>query len=68
MTETALEPRNRPRMLIPLPVVVDADVLIRNVDYTLRHGKKGALLAGASSDYTLYSGIVLFATARARRG
>lgn len=64
MTETALELRNRPRMLIPLPVVVDADVLIRNVDYTLRRGKQGALLAGASSDYTVFSGVVLFATSR----
>jgi hypothetical protein len=64
MAETTLEPLKRPRMLIPLPVVVDADVLIRNVDYTVRLGREGALLAGASSDYTLFSGVVLFATER----
>lgn len=27
---------NKPMMLMPVPVVVDADVLIRNVEYTIR--------------------------------
>lgn len=51
-------------MLLPLPVVVDADVLYRNVDYALRRARTGALIASASSEYTLFSGVVLFATAR----
>jgi hypothetical protein len=52
------------RRLIPLPIVVDADVLYRNVDYTVRQGWTGALIRSASPDYTLWSGVVLFATPR----
>src|SRR5579875_2361168 len=48
-------------MLYPAPVVVDADVLIRNVDYALRTGRPGKLLDSASRNYTLRSGVVLFA-------
>jgi hypothetical protein len=32
-------------MLMPAPVVVDADVLLRNVDYAVRKGCSPALLA-----------------------
>jgi|GEM_PF-3127917 hypothetical protein len=49
-------------MLLPLPIVVDADVLIRNVDYVLRCEREGALIASASGEYSLLSGVVLFAT------
>jgi hypothetical protein len=52
-------------MLIPVPVVVDADVLIRNVEYTIRKGWAGALLGRASSGYSLATGVVLFAAAPA---
>ncbi|RDI73199.1 hypothetical protein Gocc_3078 [Gaiella occulta] len=47
-----------------MPIVVDADVLLRNVDYALRQGWTGALIDSASSDYTLFTGVVLFATDR----
>jgi len=40
-------------MLLPLPIVVDADVLIRNVDYVLRCEREGALIASASGEYSL---------------
>jgi hypothetical protein len=43
------------------PVVVDADVLLRNVDYAVRRGYSGALLGRASRRYSLLSGVVLFA-------
>lgn len=43
------------------PVVVDADVLIRNVDYAVRRGYTGALFGSASREYSLLSGVVLFA-------
>lgn len=52
-------------MLMPVPVVVDADVLIRNVEYTIRKGWAGALLGRASGGYSLASGVVLFAAASA---
>lgn len=47
-----------------MPIVVDADVLLRNVDYALRQGRTGALIDSASGDYTLVTGVVLFATDR----
>lgn len=50
--------------MVPLPVVVDADVLHRNVDYCVRRRFTPSLLAGASRNYTLISGVVLFATTR----
>lgn len=53
-------------MLIPAPVVVDADVLLRNVDYPIRTGRTGALLGQASPSYSLLSGVVLFATAQVK--
>jgi hypothetical protein len=52
-------------MLMPVPVVVDADVLIRNVEYTVRKGWAGALLGRASGGYSLSTGVVLFAAAPA---
>lgn len=52
------------RRLLPVPIVIDADVLLRNVDYALRQGWTGALIDSASSDYTLFTGVVLFATDR----
>ncbi len=52
-------------MLMPVPVVVDADVLIRNVEYTIRKGWAGALLGRASGGYSLATGVVLFAAAPA---
>lgn len=52
-------------MLMPVPVVVDADVLIRNVEYTIRKGWAGALLGRASGAYSLSTGVVLFAAAPA---
>jgi len=51
-------------MELPLPIVVDADVLIRNVDYAARKGYDPALIGWASESYTLSSGVVVFATAR----
>jgi hypothetical protein len=50
-------------MLMPVPVVVDADVLIRNVEYAIRKGWAGALLGRASGRYSLSTGVVLFAAA-----
>jgi len=44
-------------MLMPVPVVVDADVLIRNVEYTIRKGWTGALLSRASGGYSLSTGV-----------
>jgi hypothetical protein len=52
-------------MLMPVPVVVDADVLIRNVEYTIRKGWAGALLSRASGGYSLSTGVALFAAAPA---
>lgn len=53
-------------MLIPAPVVVDANVLIRNVEYAIRTERTGALLGQASSNYSLLTGVVLFAAAEVR--
>ena len=50
--------------MVPLPIVVDADVLHRNVDYCVRKGWTPSLLDGASMNYSLMTGVVLFATAR----
>jgi hypothetical protein len=41
---------------------VDADVLIRNVDYAVRHGYVGALTRHASTRYSLTTGVALFAS------
>jgi hypothetical protein len=48
-------------MLPAPPTVVDADVLLRNVDFTWRNGLPGALLAMADSHYSLTTGVGLFA-------
>jgi predicted nucleic acid-binding protein len=62
MPSTELEAVASRQALMPIPVVVDACVLLRNVGYTLRKGWNGALLESASGGYTLFSGVVLFAT------
>ena len=64
MTNVVVTEARRPQRLVPLPIVVDADVLLRNVDYCVRKGWTPRLLESASPDYTLFTGIVLFATAR----
>jgi hypothetical protein len=61
MSSATLQRSPRPSLL-PLPVVVDACVLLRNVGYTLRKGWNGALVESASPEYTLLSGVVLFTT------
>jgi hypothetical protein len=67
MTDTAtLIARSRTEM-IPLPIVVDADVLHRNVDYCLRTGFTPRLLESASRGYTLITGVVVFATNRVQQ-
>ena len=48
-------------MFLPWPVVVDADVLYRNIDFAVRWGNPGALLGQASPSYSLIGGVVLFA-------
>jgi hypothetical protein len=53
-------------MSLPWPVVVDADVLYRNIDFTVRWGNPGALLKQASRSYSLISGVVLFAATEVR--
>jgi hypothetical protein len=52
--------------MVPLPIVLDADVLHRNVDYCLRTGYTPKLLEAASASYSLLSGVVVFATGRVR--
>lgn len=47
---------------MPLPVVVDADVLSRSVDYAIRKGYAPAVVGKASPAYTNWSGVVLFVT------
>jgi predicted nucleic acid-binding protein len=64
VTNVVFTEARRPQRLVPLPIVVDADVLLRNVDYCVRKGWTPRLLESASPDYTLFTGIVLFATAR----
>src|ERR1700733_8842583 len=46
----------------PLPIVLDADVLHRNIDYCLRTGYTPRVLEAASTSYTLVTGVVVFAT------
>lgn len=48
-------------MLVPWPVVVDADVLYRNVDYALQWAAPGRLVGQANRGYTLLTGVSLFA-------
>jgi hypothetical protein len=50
-------------LMPPPPVVVDTDVLIRNLEYFVKRGYPGALLGQASGNYSLVSGVVLFAAA-----
>jgi hypothetical protein len=49
-------------MLHPTPVVIDADVLLRNIEYAVKKGYPPALLGSLSGNYTLVTGVVLFAT------
>jgi predicted nucleic acid-binding protein len=62
MSSTELERIASRQTLMPIPVVVDACVLLRNIGYTVRKGWNGALVESASASYTLFSGVVLFAT------
>ncbi|HET8895296.1 MAG TPA: hypothetical protein VFM96_14485 [Gaiellaceae bacterium] len=64
MTSTDMEQVAQKPRLMPIPVVVDACVLLRNVGYTRRKGWNGALIESASGDYTLFSGVVLFASSQ----
>jgi hypothetical protein len=48
-------------MLLPWPVVVDADVLYRNVDFALCRGVPGMLIGQANRGYSLLTGVNLFA-------
>lgn len=61
MTSSEIVRRDRWRV-IPLPVVVDADVLSRSVDYAVRQGWEPAVVGRASGDYTSWTGVVVFAT------
>lgn len=49
-------------MFPPPPVVVDADVLIRNVEYAVRRGHPGALLGVPNPRYSLFSSVAPFAS------
>jgi len=53
-------------MLPPPPTVVDADVLLRNVDFAWRKGHPGALIALADGHYSMTSGVGLFAVVEVR--
>ncbi len=53
-------------VLPPPPTVVDADVLLRNVDFAWRKGHPGALIALSDSQYAFASGVKLFAAAEVR--
>lgn len=50
------------RVLYPAPVVVDADVLIRDVQYALTTGHLPRRLRSASREYSIVTGVALFAT------
>jgi hypothetical protein len=50
--------------ILPLPVVVDADVLSRSVDHALREGYAPAVVSRASPNYGSFTGITVFVTAR----
>lgn len=50
--------RCRDAVLSPPPVVVDADVLIRNVEYAARRGYVGALTRHVSTRYSMMTGVV----------
>jgi len=50
--------------IVPLPVVVDADVLSRSVDHALKMGYEPAVVRHASASYTNFTGITVFATER----
>lgn len=49
-------------MLYPVPVVVDADVLIRDVQYAATAGHLPRRLCSASGEYSLFTGVSLFST------
>lgn len=53
-------------MLVPWPVVVDADVLYRNVDFAVRRGAPGMLIGQANRGYSLLTGVSLFAATEVR--
>jgi len=49
-------------MLYPAPVVIDADVLIRDVQYAITAGHLPRRLRSASGEYSLFTGVSLFST------
>jgi hypothetical protein len=49
------------RMLYPVPVVVDADVLIRDVQYVITAGHLPRRIRSASGECSLFTGVSLFA-------
>jgi hypothetical protein len=51
-------------LLTTPPIVLDADVLSRQVDYAVRRGYEPALFVHASPAYSTFTGVVLFATTR----
>ena len=57
----ATETRPAPR-LSPVPVVVDADLLIRNIGYGVREGTDESLITNARPGYARAGGIPLYAT------
>jgi hypothetical protein len=63
MTSTEIARIDRAAVM-PLPVVVDADVLSRSVDYAIRKGYAPAVVGKASPAYANFSGVVLFVTER----
>jgi hypothetical protein len=50
--------------IVPLPVVIDADVLSRSVDHALQMGYQPAVVRRANASYTNSTGITLLATER----
>lgn len=64
MTEATPASARRTRWLLPLPIVVDSDVLWRNIEYAVRKGWDPSLLGAASPEYSQSTGVLLFATSR----
>lgn len=54
-------------MLYPTPVVVDADVLIRDVQHAITAGHLPRRLRSASGEYSLFTGVSLFTTVQVFR-
>jgi hypothetical protein len=54
--------RYNTRMLYPVPIVVDADVLIRDAQHAITAGHLPRRLRSASGKYSLFTGVSLFST------